>query len=51
MGLPSVMTEIVGQLASVHLGNERTIWIHPPRDPSKATHLLLLVDGEHRSRE
>lgn len=40
------MKEFVETLKSVHLGNERTIWIREPADPRTARHLTLFLDGE-----
>jgi enterochelin esterase-like enzyme len=40
------MSEIVERFKSVHLRNERTIWIHPPRLPSSVENLTVFLDGE-----
>ena len=40
------LNETVDRLASVHLRNERPIWIRPPRTPSSAQCLTLFLDGE-----
>jgi enterochelin esterase family protein len=40
------MPESVTSIRSAHLGNERTLWIREPRDPSHAQHLTLFLDGE-----
>jgi enterochelin esterase family protein len=36
----------MGSFRSVHLRNERLIWVLPPRDPASAAHLTLFLDGE-----
>ena len=38
--------KILHSLKSTHLGNERSIWVRPPRDPSAACHLAIFLDGE-----
>jgi enterochelin esterase family protein len=40
------MHEVISRIKSVHLGNERLIWVRPPRDRSSAEHLSLFLDGE-----
>lgn len=40
------MREIVERLPSVHLGNERTVWIREPADPAGARHLTIFLDAE-----
>jgi len=40
------MNEVVSQLRSVRLLNERLIWVRPPRDPSSAKHVSIFLDGE-----
>lgn len=40
------MPETVATLASVHLRNERSIWIRPPRNPVTARCLTLILDAE-----
>lgn len=40
------MSEIVEQLPSVHLGNERSVWIREPADPAGARHLTIFLDAE-----
>jgi enterochelin esterase-like enzyme len=40
------MNEVTSTLKSVHLQNERLIWVRPPRDPSSAEHLSIFLDGE-----
>lgn len=40
------MKESIERFKSVHLQNERTIWIRPPRDRSSANHLTIFLDGE-----
>jgi Enterochelin esterase and related enzymes len=40
------MSEIAASIRSTHLGNERPIWIRRPRDPTRAPHLTLFLDGE-----
>ncbi len=40
------MPERVATLRSKHLGNERTVWIRPPRDAARARHLMVFLDGE-----
>jgi enterochelin esterase family protein len=40
------MNEVTSTLKSVHLQNERLIWIRPPLDPSSAEHLSIFLDGE-----
>lgn len=40
------MNEIVERLRSIHLGNERTIWIREPADPAGARHLTVFLDAE-----
>jgi enterochelin esterase family protein len=39
------MDDIVARIKSIHLQNERTIWIRPPRDRA-AAHLTVFLDGE-----
>jgi enterochelin esterase family protein len=40
------MDEVVAQLKSAYLQNERTIWIRPPRERASAAHLTVFLDGE-----
>jgi hypothetical protein len=40
------MNESVERLKSVHLQNERTIWIRAPRDRASVEHLTVFLDGE-----
>ncbi|HEY4247743.1 MAG TPA: alpha/beta hydrolase-fold protein [Lacunisphaera sp.] len=40
------MDEIVERFKSVHLRNERTIWIRPARAPLAAGNLTVFLDGE-----
>lgn len=40
------MPESTALLRSVHLGNERTIWVVEPRHPATARHLVIFLDGE-----
>src|SRR5689334_11539418 len=40
------MNEVVSRFRSVHLQNERPIWVRPPRDPSSAEHVSVFLDGE-----
>jgi enterochelin esterase-like enzyme len=40
------MTEVVDTLRSVHLLNERPIWIRPPRARASAESLTVFLDGE-----
>lgn len=40
------MPESSSLLRSVHLGNERPIWVVEPRDPRTARHLTIFLDGE-----
>lgn len=45
------MGETLHRLASLHLGNERDIWIRPPAGGGPAAALLVFLDGEfHRER-
>lgn len=44
--LKSPGPETVETLASVHLQNERPVWIRAPRDPATARHLTIFLDGE-----
>lgn len=39
------MTEFTERIQSIHLGNERTVWIVPPRE-NTARHLVIFLDGE-----
>src|SRR5687768_11631906 len=43
--VPIVPNEISARIKSHHLGNERTVWVHPPRH-SDARHLVIFLDGE-----
>jgi len=40
------MNELIASITSVHLQNERLIWVRPPRDPSSAGHVSIFLDGE-----
>jgi enterochelin esterase-like enzyme len=40
------MNEIVETLASLHLQNERSIWVRPPRVGSSAKNLTVFLDAE-----
>jgi enterochelin esterase-like enzyme len=40
------VNEVVSRFRSVHLQNERLIWVRPPRDPSSAQHVSIFLDGE-----
>lgn len=40
------MGERVETLRSLHLGNERTVWIRPPRNAARARHLTVFLDAE-----
>lgn len=40
------MTEIIDQIRSEFLGNERSVWIHPPQDRTTATNLTVFLDAE-----
>lgn len=40
------MEETTAKLHSVHLGNERPIWIREPAEPATAKHLTIFLDGE-----
>lgn len=40
------MSEIIDQLRSLHLHNQRPIWVRPPADPATATRLVVLLDAE-----
>lgn len=40
------MNEIIERFRSVHLQNERTIWIRPPREKSSTTNVTVFLDGE-----
>ncbi|MES2695623.1 MAG: alpha/beta hydrolase-fold protein [Verrucomicrobiota bacterium] len=40
------MSEITARLKSVHLDNERTIWIQRPRQSKTARGLVVFLDGE-----
>lgn len=40
------MSETVRTLTSAHLQNERPIWVRPPREPSSARNLAVILDGE-----
>lgn len=44
------MPESHHRFASHHLGNERSIWLRPPRAPKQPAQLLVFLDGE-RYRE
>ena len=41
-----VMKETVEKLRSIHLDNERSIWICEPENPSSARSLTVFLDGE-----
>jgi enterochelin esterase-like enzyme len=38
--------EVVARFKSVHLQNERLIWVRPPRDRSSAGHVSIFLDGD-----
>jgi enterochelin esterase family protein len=40
------MNEFGARLRSVHLQNERLVWVRPPRDRSAAEHVSIFLDGE-----
>ena len=40
------MNEVLARFKSVHLRNERMIWVRPPRDRSSAGHVSIFLDGE-----
>jgi len=40
------MNEVIARFKSVHLQNERLIWVRPPRDRSSAGHVSIFLDGE-----
>lgn len=40
------MNEVIEQFKSVHLQNERTIWIRPPRDAANTKHVTVFLDAE-----
>lgn len=40
------MTEQIHQFRSVHLGNERSVWIRPPVDGQTARRLVVFLDAE-----
>jgi enterochelin esterase family protein len=40
------MNEVISRITSVHLQNERLIWVRPPRDRSSAGHITIFLDGE-----
>jgi enterochelin esterase family protein len=40
------MNEVISRFRSVHLQNERLIWVRPPRDRSSAGHVSIFLDGE-----
>ena len=40
------MNEVIARVRSVHLQNERLIWVRPPRDRSSAEHVSIFLDGE-----
>ncbi len=40
------MTEVVDMLGSIHLQNERSIWIRPPKVRASAANLTIFLDGE-----
>ena len=40
------MNEVTARLKSVHLKNERLIWVRPPRDRSSAAKITIFLDGE-----
>jgi enterochelin esterase family protein len=40
------MNDVIARLKSVHLQNERLIWVRPPRDRSSAEHVSIFLDGE-----
>ncbi len=40
------MNEVTARLNSVHLKNERLIWVRPPRDRSSAANISIFLDGE-----
>ncbi len=40
------MKETIERLKSVHLGNERSIWIREPAAPDAASNLTIFLDGE-----
>ena len=40
------MNEVISRFSSVHLQNERLIWVRSPRDRSSAEHLSIFLDGE-----
>jgi enterochelin esterase family protein len=40
------MNEVISRFRSVHLQNERLIWVRPPRDRSSAEQISIFLDGE-----
>ena len=40
------MPESAATIHSAHLHNERLLWIREPRDPARARHLTIFLDGE-----
>ena len=40
------MNEVIARFKSIHLQNERLIWVRPPRDRSSAAHVSIFLDGE-----
>jgi enterochelin esterase family protein len=41
-----MVNEVIARLKSVHLQNERLIWLRPPRERSSAEHVSIFLDGE-----
>lgn len=40
------MNEVINRFKSVHLQNERTVWILAPREPSSVENVTVFLDGE-----